>query len=215
MQRSKRPSRKKSSLNYQVRIIGGQWKRSLLPVSATPNIRPTPNRVRETVFNWLYTLFSGAWKEMACLDLFAGAGSFGFEAASRGVLQVTMVESNRMAYGQLQATRDKLGAGSVVTLIQGDAFSVVPHLRSQNRQFDVIFLDPPFESGVLSGILPLCAGLLKEKGVVYVESPVFLTEEFVAKSAAEGMQWHIIRQDRAGHVFYQLLQLSHFGSPEA
>ena len=215
MQRSKRSSGKKGSLNYQVRIIGGQWKRSLLPVSAASDIRPTPNRVRETVFNWLYTLFSGAWKEMACLDLFAGTGSFGFEAASRGVLQVTMVESNRIAFGQLAATRDRLGAGSVVTLIQGDAFFASSQLLSQNRQFDVIFLDPPFESGLLSGILPLCAGLLKDKGVVYIESPVFLTEEFVAKSGIEGKKWHVIRQDRAGHVRYQLLQLSSLGSSEA
>ena len=215
MQRSKRPSRKKASLNYQVRIIGGQWKRSLLPVSARSDIRPTPNRVRETVFNWLYTLFSGTWNQMDCLDLFAGTGAFGFEAASRGVSQVTMVESDRMVFDQLQATSDRLKAGSVVTLIQGDARLAASRLLSQGRQFDVIFLDPPFESGVLPEILPLCAELLKEKGIVYVESPLFLTEEFMAKWKIDGVQWQIVRQDRAGHVCYQLLQLAHSGNPEA
>lgn len=207
MRRRKLPASQKSKLSYQVRIIGGQWKRSLLPVSVVPDLRPTPSRVRETLFNWLYTLFGGRWDEMECLDLFAGTGAFGFEAASRGARQVTMVESHRTAFAQLQATSDKLNAGSLVALIQGDALLVAERLVAQKKHFDTIFLDPPFQGNILPEILPYCAQLLKEEGVVYVESPLLLSEETLENSSKNGMQWHIIRQDRAGHVCYHLLQL--------
>ncbi|MCL1887167.1 MAG: 16S rRNA (guanine(966)-N(2))-methyltransferase RsmD [Betaproteobacteria bacterium] len=209
MRQHKPSARQKSSHRYQVRIIGGQWKRSLLPVSVVPDLRPTPNRVRETLFNWLYTLFDGRWEEMVCLDLFAGTGAFGFEAASRGAQHVTMVESHRMAFEQLQATCEKLHAKSLVTLVQGDALLVAERLAAQEKRFDVIFLDPPFQADILPEILPFCAGLLKGNGVVYVESPVFLTEKTVAQSGQNDWQWHIIRQDKAGHVCYHLLQLRH------
>lgn len=209
MRRRQSSASQKNKLNYQVRIIGGQWKRSLLPVSIAPDLRPTPSRVRETLFNWLYTLFGGRWEEMDCLDLFAGTGAFGFEAASRGTRQVTMVESHRAAFAQLQATSDKLNAGSLVTLVQGDALQAAQRLVAQKKQFDVVFLDPPFQANILPEILPFCADLLKEEGVVYVESSTFLTEETVENLSKNGRQWHIIRQDRAGHVCYHLLQLQY------
>ncbi len=214
MQRRKQASQK-NKLDYQVRIIGGQWKRSLLPVSVVPGLRPTPGRVRETLFNWLYTLFGGQWETMDCLDLFSGTGAFGFEAASRGVKQVTMVESHRTAFAQLQATREKLRAQSLVTLVQGDALSVAARLSSQKKQFDVIFLDPPFQGNILPDILPLCMDILKADGVVYVESPSVLTKETLQELGKNGRQWHIIRQDKAGHVCYHLLQLQHMDSFQA
>src|ERR1039458_6802673 len=90
-------------LAHQVRIIGGQWKRTPLPVLDAEGLRPTPDRVRETVFNWLNHLFDGAWGQVACLDLFAGSGALGFEAASRGAARVVMIEANAAAVRQLQA----------------------------------------------------------------------------------------------------------------
>lgn len=215
MRRRKPAARQKGGLNYQVRIIGGQWKRSLLPVSIAPDLRPTPSRVRETLFNWLYTLFKGRWEEMDCLDLFAGTGAFGFEAASRGVRHVTMVESHRTAFAQLQATIEKLQAGPLITLVQGDALEVAARLVAQKKQFDVIFLDPPFQANILPEILHFCADLIKDKGVVYVESPVFLTAETLAQSGQNDRQWHIIRQDKAGHVCYHLIQLQHMDNLHA
>lgn len=206
MRHRKSPAGQKNKLSYQVRIIGGRWKRSLLPVSVVPDLRPTPSRVRETLFNWLYTFFGSRWEEMDCLDLFAGTGAFGFEAASRGARQVTMVESHHTAFAQLLATSDKLNAGSLVTLVQGDALLVAERFVAQKKRFDVIFLDPPFQGNILPEILLYCAKMLKEKGVVYVESPTFLTEETVENLSKNDGQWHIIRQDRAGHVCYHLLQ---------
>jgi 16S rRNA (guanine966-N2)-methyltransferase len=93
---------------HQVRIIGGQWKRTPLVVLDVQGLRPTPDRVRETVFNWLNHLLDGQWQRIACLDLFAGTGALGFEAASRGAARVTMVESNAAAVRQLEVTKEKL-----------------------------------------------------------------------------------------------------------
>jgi 16S rRNA (guanine(966)-N(2))-methyltransferase RsmD len=152
---------------------------------------------------------------MDCLDLFAGTGAFGFEAASRGVAHVTMVESDRTAFAQLQATSDKLRAQSIVTLIQGDAISAASRLSFQDKKFDVIFLDPPFETSIWDELLPLCSGLLKDRGVVYTESFEFLSDDFLAKLGKNGTQWNIIRQDRAGQVCYQLLLFSYLDSIEA
>src|SRR3954464_6268242 len=89
---------------HQIRIIGGQWKRTPLPVLDAEGLRPTPDRVRETVFNWLTHLFDGVWEGIDCLDLFAGSGALGFEAASRGAAHVTMVELGTAAVRQLDAT---------------------------------------------------------------------------------------------------------------
>ena len=105
---------------HQVRIIGGQWKRTPLPVLDAEGLRPTPDRVRETVFNWLNHLFDGAWGQVRCLDLFAGSGALGFEAASRGAARVVMIEANAAAVRQLQATQEKLRA-TQVSIVRGDA----------------------------------------------------------------------------------------------
>jgi 16S rRNA (guanine966-N2)-methyltransferase len=105
---------------HQVRIIAGQWKRTPLPVATVDGLRPTPDRVRETVFNWLEHLQLRRWDNRRCLDLFAGTGALGFEAASRGAAEVVMVEANAAALRNLQAVCDKLKAQQVV-LRQGDA----------------------------------------------------------------------------------------------
>ena len=202
----RKPAAKGSRPAHQVRIIGGQWKRTPLPVLDAEGLRPTPDRVRETVFNWLNHLLDGAWQDVACLDLFAGTGALGFEAASRGAKRVLMVEAGGQAIRQLEATRVKLNAAQV-DIVRGDALLTAQGMTapeySENTRFDVIFLDPPYHQDWLAKTLPLCKRLLAEGGLVYAESEKPLD----ADSAAEWMSgWNIVRADKAGMVFYQLLQ---------
>lgn len=197
--------RKASQPPQQVRIIGGQWKRTLLPVAEGAGLRPTPDRVRETVFNWLNHLRGGEWAGACCLDLFAGSGSLGFEAASRGASGVVMVESQPQACAQLLATKDRLKAEQV-RLVRGDAERMAQGLAQQGERFDLIFLDPPYRMNMLERMLPLCARLLAEGGIVYAESeePLVPNEK---KQAPEWMSaWEVVRADRAGNVFYHLLR---------
>ncbi len=228
------PQRRPARAPQQVRIIGGQWKRTLLPVADAEGLRPTPDRVRETVFNWLTHLFDGRWEQVACLDLFAGSGALGFEAASRGAARVVLVESHALAVRHLEATRDKLEA-IAVTILRGDAPLLAQGLigRGGEAQFDLIFLDPPYHRQWLPKLLPLCRRLLKPGGLVYVEAERSLVENTVksaadtpdsrskpeaAADAARGKSavtpdddswldgWTAVRADRAGLVFYHLLQ---------
>jgi len=183
----------------QVRIIGGLWKRTPLPVLAADGLRPTPDRVRETVFNWLNHLLDGGWSNIACLDLFAGTGALGFEAASRGAARVVMVEVNTPAMRQLEITKEKLHAEQV-SILRSDALSFA---QKTAGAFHVIFLDPPYEQGWLPKLLPLCERLLVADGLVYAESEMPLTPE----SAPDWLAgWKVIRADKAGMVFYHLLQ---------
>ncbi|MDR1310483.1 MAG: 16S rRNA (guanine(966)-N(2))-methyltransferase RsmD [Burkholderiaceae bacterium] len=192
-----------------IRIIGGIWKRSLLPVSALTDLRPTPVRVRETVFNWLFHFFSARWETLECLDLFAGTGAFGFEAASRGVRHVTLVERNRIAFERLSATCRKLDGESRMTLLFGSAKQTADRMVSQGIRFDIIFLDPPFQSDALPTLLPVCADLLKEGGMVYVESPVPLDENRHDAGGERRGKWEICRRGRAGRVCYHLLRMQY------
>ena len=188
----------------QVRIIGGQWKRTPLTVLDAEGLRPTPDRVRETVFNWLNHLLDGAWEQARCLDLFAGTGALGFEAASRGAARVVMVEDNFAAVRQLEATREKLKAENV-DIRRGDALAAVTAMASSGdaSRFQLIFLDPPYHRDWLVKILPLCERLLTDGGLVYAEAEVALDGE----SAPDWMgAWKVVRADKAGMVFYHLLQ---------
>lgn len=186
---------------HQVRIIGGQWKRTPLPVLNAEGLRPTPDRVRETVFNWLNHLLDSNWNGVACLDLFAGTGALGFEAASRGAERVVMVEQNMSAVRQLEATKTKLNAAQV-DIVRSDALSAA-RAYSENTRFDVIFLDPPYHQDWLAKMLPLCERLLAEGGLVYAESELPLDVEAPPDWLAA---WHVVRADKAGMVFYHLLQ---------
>lgn len=186
----------------QVRIIGGQWKRTPLPVLDAEGLRPTPDRVRETVFNWLNHLLDGNWSKIRCLDLFAGTGALGFEAASRGAESVTMVEDNPAAVRQLETIKAKLNAEHV-TVRRGDALSVASRAAETGSRFELIFLDPPYHQDWLAKILPLCARLLADGGLVYAESELALDGEMPLEWLAG---WDVIRADKAGMVFYHLLQ---------
>ena len=188
----------------QVRIIGGQWKRTPLPVLAALGLRPTPDRVRETVFNWINHLRDGEWADAQVLDLFAGSGALGFEAASRGAQSVTMVDTTTPVVRQLEQIKDKLKAANVQVL-RGDALAVAQNAAVRGQRFDLIFLDPPYQQDFLSRSLPLCTRLLKEGGLVYAESGLPL--EFPENEAPEWMApWEVIRADKAGMVYYHLLK---------
>lgn len=197
-----RPSGKSSS--HQVRLIGGLWKRTPLSVISADGLRPTPDRVRETVFNWINHLVDAHWQSLRCLDLFAGSGALGFEAASRGAAHVTMVEYHTPAFRQLQQVKEKLGADQV-ELVRADALTLAASMLARQQSFDLIFLDPPFNQGVLGKILPYCAKLLTESGFLYVEAERALTNE--AGSGLDFLQdWRVIRADKAGSVYFHILQ---------
>ena len=127
---------------HEVRIIGGLWKRSKLPVADKPGLRPTPSRVRETLFNWLGQDLSG-WR---CLDVFAGSDALGFEAASRGAVQVVLVERDGQLVRGLRDTQARLKAGSRVQVEAGDGLAFLR--RCGAGSFDLVFIDPPFDAGL-------------------------------------------------------------------
>jgi 16S rRNA (guanine966-N2)-methyltransferase len=192
----------------QVRIIGGAWKRTPLPVLDALGLRPTPDRVRETVFNWINHQLGGDWDNLDCLDLFAGSGALGFEAASRGARSVTMIDSHSPVVRQLEVIKDKLKAANVTTL-RADAFAAAADLALRGQRFDVIFLDPPYQHDFLGKALPLCASLLKEGGLVYAESGAALPFDGDQDNLRPDWlaPWELVRADKAGMVSYHLLRL--------
>ncbi len=173
----------------RIRIIGGQWRRRLLPVAAVPGLRPTPDSVRERLFNWLGQDLTG----LHCLDLFAGTGVLGFEAASRGAASVTMVEKDARAFVRLQEAVAELPAPQV-GLVRGDALEFASH---PPRRFDVIFLDPPYGRGLLEKLVPHLPQLAADEAVIYCE----------AERPMPGLgAFRATREGRAGQVHYQLLE---------
>lgn len=173
----------------RVRIIGGQYRSRLIEFPDTEGLRPTPNRVRETLFNWLGQALDGR----RCLDLFAGSGALGFEASSRGAVEVVMVENNRAAFRALEKNCEKLAAVNVALRCEDG----IEFARRDTGQYDVIFLDPPFGDDLLSKALPLAASRLAVDGQVYVET---------GAAFDPGPAWEIFRRGRAGRVFYLLLK---------
>lgn len=145
--------------------------------------------MRETLFNWLGQSLSGR----TCLDLFAGSGALGFEAASRGASRVVMVESDRAAFSSLQDTLRNLNAASV-ELVRGDAFE---YLRTGDERFDVVFLDPPFRQNALPALLEKLPPRLAAGARVYLEGP---------QAVPAAAPWRELKRARAGQVSYQLLQ---------
>lgn len=174
----------------RVRIVGGTHRSRILRFPARPGLRPTPDRVRETLFNWLGQDLTGR----DCLDLFAGSGALGFEAVSRGAGSVVMVEQDRAAWQALARNIELLQCGSVVQLHCRDALEFV---REAERAFDVVFLDPPFESALLERLAQPLPRLTCPGGMVYVES---------SHGVDWGAPWRLHRTSRAGHVTYQLFR---------
>jgi 16S rRNA (guanine966-N2)-methyltransferase len=192
----------------QVRIIGGAWKRTPLPVLDALGLRPTPDRVRETVFNWIDHLWNRHWDDASCLDLFAGSGALGFEAASRGAKAVTLIDAHTPVVRQLDAIKAKLKADNV-TVLRADALASAQNFALRGQRFKLVFLDPPYHQELLAKSLPLCAGLLEEGGLVYAEAGAPLPFEPQDGSAVPDWlaPWEAIRADKAGVVFYHLLKL--------
>jgi 16S rRNA (guanine966-N2)-methyltransferase len=192
----------------QVRIIGGAWKRTPLPVLDALGLRPTPDRVRETVFNWINHLWNANWADAACLDLFAGSGALGFEAASRGALSVTMIDSHSPVVRQLEAIKDKLKADTVA-ILRADALTAAQNMALRGQRFKLVFLDPPYHQEFLSKALPLCASLLAPGGLVYAEAgaPLPFAPDDGSPAPDWLAPWEAIRADKAGVVFYHLLKL--------
>ena len=175
----------------EVRIVGGLWKRSKLPVAALPGLRPTPDRVRETLFNWLGQDLSG-WR---CLDAFAGSGALGFEAASRGAAEVLLLEREPQLVASLLASQKRLGATSL-RIERAEALTWMA--RRAGQSFDLVFLDPPFDAGLEAVALKAALPLVATGGFLYLEAPQALAE------VPPGSMLH--RQARAGAVHFCLLR---------
>jgi 16S rRNA (guanine966-N2)-methyltransferase len=192
MPRTAAPARR--SLPNQVRIIGGQWKRTKLDVADRPGLRPTPDRVRETLFNWLGQDLTG-WR---CVDAFAGTGALGLEAASRGAAEVLLVEAEGALVDQIRAVATRLGASNV-RVQRGNALSVLAALPAGS--VDLVLLDPPFEAQLFDKALAAAVPALAAEGLVYLEAPTAWDE---AALAPHGLA--LVRHLKAGAVHGHLLR---------
>ena len=177
----------------EVRIIGGQYKRSKLPVANRPGLRPTPDRVRETLFNWLGQDLTG-WR---CVDVFAGTGVLGFEAASRGAAEVFVCEQDPVLVDKLKALQAKLTA-DMLKIERGDGVGLLRRLSPGSMQ--LIFLDPPYESSLFEPSLKASGQLVSSNGFVYLEAPRPWEDEELAPF---GLKVH--RFGKAGAVHFHLL----------
>ncbi len=187
---------------HEVRVIGGQWKRTKLPVADVPGLRPTPDRVRETLFNWLGQDLTG-WR---CLDAYAGSGALGFEAASRGAALVVLLERDAQLVRSLRETRERLAA-SRVTVEQTDAIAHMRHAHTEG--FDLVFLDPPFGQGWTEPALAAAVPLVVPGGFLYLEADQPLSEALAVSLGLE-----LRRRGRAGGVHFHLLQRSQTGETD-
>ena len=175
----------------KVRIIAGRWRGTRLPVPDRPGLRPTTDRVRETLFNWLQPMLPGA----RVLDLFAGSGALGLEAVSRGAAHATLVERDAELVRGLQALADRLEGGAAVAVVQADALAWVH--GQPDAAFDLAFVDPPFDANLWGGVLPALAPKLAADAWLYVESPVDATPSLPP-------EWALHREGRTRDVRYAL-----------
>ncbi|HEX9810536.1 MAG TPA: 16S rRNA (guanine(966)-N(2))-methyltransferase RsmD [Burkholderiales bacterium] len=193
--RASRASRRTGAYPGAIRIIGGRWRSRRLPVLTSEGLRPTPDRVRETLFNWLEPIIEGA----SCLDLFAGTGALCLEALSRGAATVVMVERSATAQRQLRENVERLGAAGA-QVVAADAFD---YLGGTPRAFDIVFLDPPF--AVAAEMISDCGarlarGWLRPGALVYVEAPRAMRTPPVPG------EWTLKKRGLAGQVNYLLFQ---------
>jgi 16S rRNA (guanine966-N2)-methyltransferase len=179
----------------EIRIIGGLWKRTKLPVANYPGLRPTPDRVRETLFNWLGQDMTG----LRCVDAFAGTGALGLEAASRGAADVLLVESEAKLIAQLQTVKTKLSADAV-RIQRGDGIAILQALP--RGSVDVVFIDPPFNAPIYDKALAAAAHAISAQGAIYLEAPKQWTDTDLREA---GLQ--VVRSGKAGMVHYHLLRL--------
>src|SRR4051812_21719593 len=188
MPRTSPPARTARRPPQEVRIIGGLWKRTRLPVADKPGLRPTPDRVRETLFNWLGQDLSG-WR---CVDAFAGTGALGLEAASRGAAEVLLVEAEGALVEQLRAVVKRLDAAKV-TVQRGDALTVLPSLPAGS--LDLVFLDPPFDAQIFDKALAAALPPLAPEGYIYLEAPAAWEAQALGRHGLA-----LLRHTKAGAV---------------
>ena len=184
----------KGEPSHEIRIIGGQWRRTRLKVIDKPGLRPTPDRVRETLFNWLGQDLTG-WR---CVDAFAGTGVLGLEAASRGAVQVLMVEQDAVLVRDLHQNVTRLQAG-MVNVQRGDGVAALARLPAGS--VDLVFIDPPFEGPWFEPALKAAAQVVPTGGWIYLEAPIKWTDEALV---AFGLKCE--RHLKAGAVHAHLLQ---------
>lgn len=179
----------------QVRIIGGKWKRRIIKFPESSELRPSPDSVRETLFNWLRNEI----EKSTCLDLFAGSGAFGFESASRGASFVALVDNNSKVTSHLINTKSTLGEPGEIEIHMLDSLK---YLNSTKEKFDIVFFDPPFDN---FDIEPICLALIERKrlnpgAIIYIESPNTILHLPIPPT------WHIIRESKTGMVRSTLIQ---------
>jgi len=183
-------------LKNSVRIIGGKWRSRKIDFPSIEGLRPSPDRVRETLFNWLSTYVVHA----RCLDLFAGSGALGFEALSRGAKEVVFVDSNKKSIEQIQKTQTLLNCQNMEIYWSNAS----QFLAKEHRPFDIIFLDPPFHQALIIPHLQLIIknNLLTENGLAYLEAEIEFSEQQIPHA------FEIVKHKTAGKVRYLLLQKS-------
>lgn len=190
-----------AGLPHRLRIIGGRWRSVPFEFPRIEAIRPSPDRVRETLFNWLQSSIVGA----RCLDLFAGSGALGFEALSRGAAHVTFVDREPRIGRHLTQTLQRLGSTDATICVE----DALRFLKRPPQPFDIVFLDPPFASGMLPEVCAtLAKGWLAPDAFVYVESPAN------APLPETPPGWSLHRAKRAGQVGYHLLRAATHNDPE-
>ena len=183
-----------------VRIIGGGWRGRRVSFPDIPGLRPTPDRVRETLFNWLQPTIVGA----RCLDLFAGSGALGLEALSRGAVEVVFVEQAVAASRALQAQLIRFGADRKAQVVEMGA---TRYLRSAAQPFDIVFMDPPFGRDALAEYVPMldAGNWLNVGGLVYLEN------EKSAGAPQLPPRWELLKSKSAGEVGYHLARVQSRG----
>lgn len=190
----RKPVRPRAVQTHEVRIIGGQFKRTKLPVADKPGLRPTPDRVRETLFNWLGQDLTG-WR---CLDAFAGTGALGFESVSRGAKAVQLVDNDPALVAQLKRVVEQLKLDGTQVL-RGDGLAALR--QTPSASLDLVFLDPPFDSEVFEAAVQAAGQAVAANGFVYLEAPTRWTDERL--QVARLQVWRYLK---AGAVHAHLLR---------
>lgn len=189
------PAIPQASAAGKVRLIGGRWRGTRLSVPALPGLRPTSDRVRETLFNWLTPVLPGA----RVLDLFAGSGALGLEALSRGAASAVLVERDPGLVAALRALAARLPGGEAANVVQADALSWLP--AQADGGFDLAFVDPPFAAGLWDAVLPLVAAKLRPEAWMYVEAPHDAVPQLP-------QSWRLHREGSTREVRYALYRRS-------
>ena len=193
MSRTAKTRGEQHTLPNRLRIIAGRWRGMPITFPLRPELRPTPDRVRETIFNWLQSTIAGA----RCLDLFAGSGALGFEALSRGAAAAVLVDRDPQIVRHLQDTATKLGASSAQCVVS----DALKFLAQAPTPFEIVFLDPPYASSVLAqACARLDEGWLQPAALVYLETP----SDAGLPDVPNG--WSVHRRKRAGQAGYHLLR---------